>query len=47
MREFQVGDLILRLNMGLMVDHKHGKLVASWEGSYLVTGTTGTGAYYL
>lgn len=46
-RELQIGDLVLRKNIGSMVDPRHGKLVANWEGPYLVNGTTGTGANYL
>ena len=33
--------------MGTMVDPVHGKLAANWEGPYLVTDKTGTGAYFL
>lgn len=33
--------------MGLIVDPTHGKLIANWEGPYVVSGTIGTGAYYL
>ena len=33
--------------MGSMVDPTHRKLVANWEGPYVVSGTTRTGAYYL
>lgn len=47
LREFQVGDLILKKNMGSMMDPKHGKLMANWEGPYSMTRATSTGAYYL
>jgi len=46
-REFQVGDMVLRKNLGTMVDPTHGKLAANWEGPYLVIGKTETGAYFL
>lgn len=32
--------------MGSMVDLTHGKLVANWDGRYMVTGIR-IGAYYL
>ena len=47
LREFEVNDLVLRKSMGMMVDPTHGKFAANWESSYLVTGKTGTGAYFL
>ena len=46
-KEFQVGDLVLRKNMGSMVDPTHGKLEANWEEPYIVTRVTRNGAYYL
>ena len=46
-REFQVSNLILKKNMGSMIDPNHDKLVANWEGPYKVIGTTDIGAYYL
>ena len=46
-REFEIGDLVLRKNLGTMVDPTHGKLAANWEGPYLVIGKPGTGAYFL
>ena len=33
--------------MDYMMDPTHGKLVAKWEGPYIVTRGTGTRAYYL
>lgn len=42
-REFQVDDLVLRKNMGSMVDPTHGKFGANWERPYIVAGATGTG----
>lgn len=33
--------------MDSIVDLTHGKLVTNQEGPYIVTGVTGTGAYYL
>ena len=39
--------MVLRKNLGTMVDPTHGKLAANWEGPYLVIGKTETGAYFL
>lgn len=44
---FQIDNLVLRKNMGLMVNPAHGKLVANWEGPYTVPGATGISAYYM
>ena len=30
-----------------MIEPTHGKLGANWEGPYIVTGATGTCAYYI
>lgn len=46
-KEFQVSNLVLRKNIGSMIDPTDGKLGANWEGPYTVIEATGTGAYYL
>ena len=47
LREFQVGDMVLRKTLGSMVVPTHEKHGQNWEGPYIVTGATRTGAYYL
>ena len=46
-REFNVGDLVLRKAVGSMRDTNAGKLAQTWVGPYRVTAIAGVGAYYL
>ena len=46
-REFWVGDLVLRKAVGSVWDINARKLALNWEGPYRVTVIAGVGAYYL
>jgi hypothetical protein len=46
-RELNIGDLVLRKAMGTAVNPREGKIGPNWEGSYKITATSPTGAYYL
>lgn len=40
LREFWVGDMVLRKTLGSIVDPIYGKLGQNWEVPYIVTGAT-------
>ena len=46
-REFCVGDMVLRRALGNARDINAGKLAPNREGPYKVTDVAGVGAYYL
>ena len=46
-REFYVGDLVLRKAVGSMQDTNVRKLAQTWEGPYRITAIAGVGVYYL
>ena len=46
-REFSIGDLVLRRAVGSMWDTNARKLAQTWEGPYRITAIAGVGAYYL
>ena len=46
-REFNVGDPVLRRAVGSMRDTNAEKLAQTWEGPYRITAIAGMGAYYL
>ena len=47
LREFHVGDLVLRRTVSGARDLNDGKLASNWEGLYRVIAIAGVGAYYL
>lgn len=47
LKEFQVGDLVLRKTISTAIKPKHGKFGQNWEGLYLITASNGTRSYHL